>query len=91
MSYEPTNPKLIATAIGMGLINRILIEATDRINRTDVTQTLVSVHEHAALAGGSLLLLAERLGCEGEVRQLLAEGQARIVGYQASAGLEGRA
>ena len=91
MTYEPTNPELIATAIGMSLINRTLIEATDRTNRTDVTQTLVSVHEHAALAGGSLLLLAERLGCDAEVRQLVAEGQARIAGYQASAGLEGRA
>ena len=91
MSYEPTNPELIATAIGMALINRTIIEATDRTNRTDVTQTLVSVHEHAALAGGSLLLLAERLGCDTEVRQLVAEGQARIAGYQVSVGMEGRA
>lgn len=91
MTHEPTNPELIATAIGMSLINRTLIEATDRTNRTDMTQTLFSVHEHAALAGGSLLLLAERLGCDAEVRQLVAEGQARIAGYQASAGLEGRA
>lgn len=91
MIYEPTNPELIATAFGMALINRTLIEATDRTNDTDVTQTLVSVHEHAALAGGSLLLLAKRLGCDAEVRKLVAEGQARLNGYQASAGLEGRA
>lgn len=91
MTYEPTNPELIATAIGMAFINRRLIEATDRASRIDVVQALYSVHEHAALAGGSLLLLAERLGCDAEVRQLVADGQSRLTGYQASAELEGRA
>lgn len=88
MMSEPTTPELIATAIGMAFINRCLIEATDRASRVDVVQALHSVHEHAALAGGSLLLLAERLGCEAEVRQLVAVGQARLAGYEVAPVLE---
>lgn len=88
---EPTNVELLAAAATIARTGRKVIEATDRTSFKDVGETLDALHEHLAVAGGSLLILAERLGWEAEVKRLLAEGQARIDAFRACAKMEGRA
>ena len=88
---EPTDVELLATAAAIARTGRKVIEATDRTSFKDVGETLDALHEHLAVAGGSLLILAERLGWEAEVKRLLAEGQARIDAFRACANMEGRA
>lgn len=88
---EPTDVELLATAAAIARTGRKLIEATDRTNLKDIGETLDALHEHLAVAGGSLLVLADRLGWEPEVKRLLAEGQARIDAFRACAKMEGRA
>lgn len=88
---EPTDVELLAAAAAIARTGRRVIEETDRTSLQDVGETLDALHEHLAVAGGSLLILAERLGCEAEVKRLLAEGQARIDAFRACANMEGRA
>ena len=88
---EPTDVELLAAAAALARTGRKVIEATDRTSFKDVGETLDALHEHLAVAGGSLLILAERLGWEAEVKRLLAEGQARIDAFRACANMEGRA
>lgn len=91
MSREPTTPELIASAAAIALTGRRVIEATDRTSPRDMGETLDALHEHLAVASGSLLFLARRLGCEAEVNRMLKEGQARIDAFRAFAEQEGRA
>ncbi|KFI33204.1 hypothetical protein CG51_16675 [Haematobacter missouriensis] len=88
---EPTSPELLAAAASIAIAGRKLITGTDRTSFRDVSETLDALHDHLAVAGGSLLTLAERLGCEAEVRKLIAEGQARVAAFRAFRGTEGRA
>ncbi|MBB1498539.1 hypothetical protein [Paracoccus sp. MC1862] len=88
---EPTNAELIAAAVGIALASRDLIKRTDRTSFRDVGQTLDALHEGMAVAGGSLLHLAERLGVQADVDRLVKQGQDRIATVRAFAGTEGRA
>lgn len=88
---EPTDVELLAAAAAITRTGRRVIEATDRTSFQDVGETLDALHEHLAVAGGSLLILAERLGWETEVKRLLAEGQARLDTFRACANMKGRA
>ena len=88
---ESTDAELLATTAAITWTGRRVIEATDRTSFKDVGETLDALHEHLAVAGGSLLVLAERLGWEAEVKRLLAEGQARLDAFRACANMEGRA
>lgn len=88
---KPTDVELLAAAAAITRTGRRIIEETDRASLTDVGETLDALHENLAVAGGSLLILAERLGCEAEVKRLLAEGQARIDAFRACANMRGRA
>lgn len=88
---EPTTAELLAAAASIAIAGRKLIGATDRTSFRDVGETLDALHDHLAVAGGSLLVLAERLGCEAEVTRLVAEGQARVAAFRAFRGTEGRA
>lgn len=88
---EPTDVELLATAAAIARTGRRIIEATDRTSFKEVGETLDALHEHLAVAGGSLPILAERLGWEVEVTRLLAEGQARVDAFRACANMEGSA
>lgn len=87
----PSIPEMIAAAAAIALTGRQVIAATDRSNRTDMAETLDALHEHLAVAGGSLLFLAATLDCEAEVNRLLKEGQARVDAFRSFAGQDGRA
>ncbi len=63
---EPTDADLLATAAAIARTGPRLIEATNRTSFQDVGETLDALYEHLAVAGGSLLVLAERLGWEAE-------------------------
>ena len=54
-------------------------------------ETLDALHEGAAVAGGSLLHLAERLGLAGDVNRLVKHGQGRVATARAFRGQGGRA
>lgn len=88
---EPTNAELIAAAAAITLTGRRVIESTDRTSFLDVGETLDALHEHLAVAGGSLLILADRLRFRPEVDRLLREGQDRVTALRACAGIEGKA
>ncbi len=88
---EPTTPQILAAVAGIALNSRDVIERTDRTSYRDVGETLDALHEHLAVAGGSLLFLAERLGRKAEVERLIKEGQDRVAAYRAFAGQGGRA
>lgn len=91
MTNEPTDAQLLASFAGIALAARQLIDRTDRTSFTEVTQTLDAIHEHLAVAGGSMLYLAKRMGCEAEVERLIQQGQDRVAALRASRGLGGRA
>lgn len=86
---EPTNAHLLAASAAIALESRRLIERTDRTSFQDVGDTLDALHEHLAVAGGSLLFLARRLGCEAEVERMVKEGQQRVDAFRACRGLGG--
>ncbi|MFC3060470.1 hypothetical protein [Paenirhodobacter populi] len=88
---DPTTPELLAAAASVALTGRSIIERTDRTSFRDVCKTLDALHEHLAVAGGSLLVLADRLDCRADVALLISEGQARLAAFRACAGMEGRA
>ena len=88
---EPTNAELLAAAVAIALEGRNQIERTDRTSYRATCQTLDALHEHLAVAGGSLLVLADRLGCKEEVEQRLREGRDRLDAFRACQGLGGRA
>ena len=88
---EPTDAELLASAASIALTGRRLIDNTDRTSFRDVGETLDALHEHLGVAGGALLFLARRLGCEAEVERILKEGQDRVAAFRASAGIRGRA
>lgn len=89
--HEPTNAELLAAATAIAQEGRRLIDATNRCLPAEMLATLDALHEHLAFAGGSLLVLAGRLGIEAEVFLNLREGRARVEAFRSSAGLEGRA
>lgn len=88
---EPTTPQILAAAAGIALNGRAVIERTDRTSYREVCEALDALHEHLAVAGGSLLILAERLGCKAEVERLIRDGQDRVTAYCAFAGQGGHA
>ncbi|MCJ1900960.1 hypothetical protein MR829_11305 [Paracoccus versutus] len=88
---EPTNADLLAAAAGLALESRRRIERTDRTSFRDVCETLDAIHEHLAVAGGSLLFLADRLDLRPEVEQKLREGRDRVDAFRACQGIGGRA
>ena len=88
---EPTDAELLAAAVSIALASRDLIKRTDRTSFRDVGETLDALHEGMAVAGGSLLHLAERLGVQGDVERLVKHGQDRIATVRAFRGQEGRA
>lgn len=91
MTVEPSNAELIAAATSIALAARQLIERTDRTGFRAVCETLDALQEHLAVAGGSLLILADRLGHKAEVERLINEGQARVAAFRACQGLESSA
>lgn len=91
MIDDPSNAELIAAATSIALASRQLIDRTDRTSFRAVCETLDALQEHLAVAGGSLLILADRLGHRAEVERLIDEGQARVAAFKACQGLGGRA
>lgn len=90
MNGEPTNAELIAAASDLILKMRRIIKATDINDQSDIISTLDVLSEFLAISGGSLLTLADRLGCRDEVHTLVHEGQERMNAAQACHGLSGR-
>lgn len=88
---EPTNAELIAAAVSIAIAARQLIEGTDRTSYRVTGETLHGLHEGMAVAGGSLMRLADNLGLTGEVDRLVKRGQDRLAAFNACSGLEGRA
>lgn len=88
---EPTNAELLAAAVVILLAARDLTQRTDRTSFRDTCETLDALHEGAAVAGGSLLHLAERLGLAGDVNRLVKHGQDRVATARAFRGQGGRA
>lgn len=88
---NPTNAEMLAAIASIALTARQLIDRLDRFDFRATGKVLDALHEHLAVAGGSALHLAEKLGCEGDVQRLLKEGQDRLKMARASAGLGGRA
>lgn len=91
MTTELTNAQLIAGALGSMLSMRRLIELTDRNDPDQVAGTLDAIHEFAAMAGGSIALVADNMQITPEVQRLIQEGHDRLNGMIASSGLTGRA
>ncbi|WP_041527134.1 hypothetical protein [Paracoccus aminophilus] len=91
MTDDPTDAQILAAAISIAVASRNLIQRTDRTSYRDVCEVLDALHEHLAVAGGSLHLLAERLGHRAEVERLVNEGQDRMAAFRACQGLGGRA
>lgn len=88
---EPSDAQILAAAVSIALASRKLIDRTPRTNYREVCETLDAVHEHLAVAGGSLLVLAERLGMASDVQAMVDEGRARVAALRACQGLGGRA
>lgn len=88
---DPTNAEALAAIAGIAMTARDLIERLDRLDFRATGETLDALHEHLAVAGGSALHLANRLGCESEVGRLVSEGQQRLKSFRACAGMGGRA
>lgn len=88
---DPVNVELLAGAASIVLFARKLIAANDPTNADKVEQLHDVLFEALAVAGGSLLELSDRLGCEAEVKARIIEGQERVMAYQACQGLGGRA
>ncbi|MDO5706055.1 MAG: hypothetical protein Q4G49_13455 [Paracoccus sp. (in: a-proteobacteria)] len=88
---EPTNAELLAAAVSIALAARDFIERTDRASHQDTCETLNALHEGMAVAGGSLLHLADRLGLHPEVDRMVKRGQSRAATARAFAGQGGRA
>lgn len=88
---NPTNAEMLAAVASIALTARQMIDRLDRLDFRATSETLDALHEHLAVAGGSALFLAERLGCESDVKQMLQDGQRRVQAFRACAGLEGRA
>lgn len=88
---EPTNSELLALVATIALIGRQVIENTDRSDMHDMAETLDLLHEHLALAGGSVLSVADSLGCRAEIDHIIAEEQDRVNAIRACRGLAGRA
>lgn len=88
---EPTNPELLAAALVIALTARDLVERTDRTSYRDISETLDALREGMAIAGGSLLHLAERLDLARDVNQLVKAGADRAKVARSFSGQGGRA
>lgn len=88
---EPTNAELIATAASIALSMRKVAENLAQNRQNEERQTLAAFSEAAAIAGGAMLLIARRLGCEDEVEALISKEQSRNHAARACSGVEGRA
>lgn len=91
MNDDPSNAELLAPAISLALAGRNLIERTDRTSLKDTCEMLDVLHESLAIAGGSLLILAERLGINDDAMKLVERAHQRLANARASSGLGGGA
>lgn len=67
MTDEPTTIELIATSAGLMLLLRRIIEQADRNDGAYVSAALDAIHEHLAVCGGSMMVLADHMGIAAEV------------------------
>ena len=92
MSIEnPTHPEVLAAVIGLAIHMRNVIDLTDRANPEQVGTTLDAIHEHLAVIGGSMAVLADELGHKKEVDDLVTRNLGKAKAFAACTGLEGRA
>lgn len=88
---NPTQPEVLAAVIGLALHMRNVIELTDRTNPEQVATTLDAIHEHIAVIGGSVAMLADELGHRQEVDDRVTRNLGRVNALAACSGIEGRA
>lgn len=88
---NPTQPEVLAAVIGLAIHMRKTIDTTDRANPDQVATTLDAIHEHLAVIGGSVAMLAEELGHRQEVEDRVAGNLDKAKAFAACTGLEGRA
>ena len=67
MIEKTTNTDVLAASVGILIESRRLIERTDASNPTEVSEAISIIHEYLGVVGGSLLHLADELGCGPEV------------------------
>lgn len=91
MTDDISNAQLLAAAAGIALQGNKLIGATDRTSFHEVSGTLDAVFESLAIVGGSVAMLAGRLGCTAEFEGLVKKGQDRLTALEAGQSLSGRA
>ncbi|MDH2327832.1 hypothetical protein QCN27_13255 [Cereibacter sp. SYSU M97828] len=84
-------PELFAGAASLTRYMRQIIEKTDRNSVNDMRAALDAIHEHLAVVGGSVALLADAMGCSEEMQRLMKESADRMLVLAANGGLEGRA
>ncbi|MDS9467934.1 hypothetical protein RGQ15_10190 [Paracoccus sp. MBLB3053] len=66
-------------------------EQADRDDRAHVDAALDAIHDHLAVSGGTMMVLAERMGITAEVEATIVQRRQRLANLQASGGLRGRA
>lgn len=88
---DPTNGELLGAIALMSASLRGMIEETDRTALGDTCEVLAMIHENLALAGGTAMHLADRLGCLAEVEAHVNEGFRRARMAKVFAGQGGRA
>lgn len=91
MTNEPNNAELIAATSGLILLMRQIIEKIDRDDPGHVDAALDAVHGHLAVCGGSMMVLADRLGLRSEVEATISQRMQRLANLQACGGLAGTA
>lgn len=92
MSTEnPTQPEVLAAVIGLAIHMRRVIDTTDRTNPDQVATTLDAIHEHLAVIGGSVAMLAEELVHKQEVGARVTGNLDKAKAFAACNGIEGRA
>lgn len=90
-SENPTQPEVLAAVIGLAMHMRRVIDMTDRANPDQVAATLDAIHEHLAVIGGSVAMLAKELGHKQEVEDRVTANPDKANAFAACTGLEGRA
>ncbi|MBJ2153871.1 hypothetical protein [Paracoccus sp. IB05] len=88
---NPTQPEVLAAVIGLVMHMRRTIEMTDRADLDQVATTLGAIHEHLAVIGGSVAMLAEELGHRQEVENRVRGNLEKAKAFASCTGLEGRA
>lgn len=88
---NPTQPEVLAAVIGLAIHMRNVIKLTDRTNSEQVATTLDTIHEHLAVIGGSMAMLADELGHKQEVDDRVTGNLDKAKAFAACNVLEGRA